>query len=179
MTGEDVLRDMDEVRPHVTPFLEPGEELQVVLRVSSRPAMGVKLLIMEVWPFFRDRAKFLLVATDQRWLVLESAREHHKGKLRVRGSFDRDIRIETSWFTRFEAFDQPYTIDPIYELWAKAANDALDARKAGRPWALTECAARLTAEDDDPTVEAVTPALMKLGRFVPRRRGSLSGPGED
>jgi hypothetical protein len=179
MTGEDVVRDTHEVRPHVTPFLEPGEQLQVVLRGSSRPAMGVKLVMAEVWPFFRDRARFLLVATDRRWLVLESAKERHRGDLHVRGSFDRDIRVETSWLHRFDGFDQPYTIDPIYELWAKAANDALDARAAGRLWSLAECAGRLTASDDDQTVEALAPAVMKLGRFVPRRRGSTSGPGKD
>jgi hypothetical protein len=100
----------------------------VVLRASSRPAKAVKLVAMQAWPFFRERDRFLLVATDRRWAVLHSEREGHAGTLSVRGSFDRDIRVDTSWLRRFDGFDRPYAIDPIYALWAAAANDALDAR---------------------------------------------------
>jgi hypothetical protein len=171
MTGEDVLRDRDELRPRIDPLLEDGEHLQVVLRASSRPAKAVKLVTLQAWPFFREADRFLLAATDRRWLVLESARERHTGHLTARASLARDIRVDTSWFTRFDGFDQPYAIDPIYELWAAAANDALDARRTGRPWDLAELAPRLTAADDDRATEVLGAAVMKLGRFVPRRRG--------
>lgn len=50
-----------------------------------------------------------------------------------------------------------------------AANDALDARSQGRAWDLAELAPRLTAADSDPIAQALGAAVMKLGRFVPRR----------
>jgi hypothetical protein len=172
MNGGDVLRDVEELRPRVTPFLEPGEQLQVVLRASSRPAKALKVLASQAWLVFHERDKFLLVATDRRWLVLESEQERFEGELRARGSFDRSTRIETSWLSRFDAFDQPYAIDPVYELWAVAANDALEAVEDGRPWELAECAGRLSAEDNDQLTEALGAVVMKVGRFIPRRRGS-------
>lgn len=170
MNGADVLRDREELRPRLKHLLEPGESLDVVIRASSRPAKAVKLVAMEAWPFFHEKDKFLLVATDQRWLVLESAKEKFEGELSVRGVFDRSLRIETSWLTRFDGFDQPYAVDPIYELWAVAANDALDTRAAGRPWDLAAVADSLTAADNDSVTEALSDVVMKVGKFVPRRR---------
>jgi hypothetical protein len=170
VNGDDVLRDREELRPRVEPFLEPGESLDVAIRASSRPAKVVKLVAMEAWPFFHEKDKFLLVATDRRWLVLESAQERFEGALHVRGVFDRAIRLETSWLTRFDRFDQPYAVDPIYELWAAAANEALDTRAAGQPWDLQVAAGGLTAADNDGVTEALGDLATKVGRFVPRRR---------
>ena len=172
MNGVDVLRDREEFRPRIEPLLDPGESLDVVIRASSRPAKAVKLIAMTAWPFFHEKDKFLLVATDRRWLVVESAQEKFEGDLHVRGLFDRTIRLETSWLTRFDGFDQPYAVDPIYELWAVAANDALDTRAAGQPWDLQVAAAGLTAADNDGVTEALGDIAMKVGRFVPRRRKS-------
>jgi hypothetical protein len=169
MDGAEVVRDVEELRPRIEPFLEPGERLQVVLRASPRAPMGVKVAVASVWPFFRDEDRVLLVATDRRWLVLESAKARYAGELSERATLDRAIRVETSWATHFDGFDRPYAIDPIYELWAQAANDALDAMQAGRPWGLGD-AASLTAADNDETAEGLASVAMKVGRFVPRRR---------
>jgi hypothetical protein len=171
MDGAEVVRDVEELRPRLEPFLDPGERLQVVLRASPRPPMGVKVAVATVWPFFRDEDRILLVATDRRWLVLESAKARYAGELTERASLDRAIRVETSWTTRFEGFDRPYGIDPIHELWARAANDALDAMEAGRDWDVGD-AASLTAADNDGTAEGLAKVAMKVGRFVPRRRGA-------
>ena len=170
MNGADVLRDREELRPRLEPFLEDGESLDVAIRASSRPAKAVKMVAMEAWPFFHEKDKFLLVATDRRWLVLESAKEKFEGDLHVRGTFDRSIRVETSWLTRFDGFDQPYAVDPIYELWAVAANDALDTRAAGGSWDLATAADSLTADDNDRVTEALGDVVMKVGKLVPRRR---------
>ncbi len=170
MNGHDVLRDREEVRPRVEPLLDAGEHLDVVIPASSRPAKAVKLVAMEVWPFFHEKDRFLLVATDRRWLVLESEKEQQRGALSVRATADRSLRVQTSWFTRFDGFDQPYAIDPVYELWAVAANRAADAREEGRSWDLATEADALTAADNDDVTEALGAAVMKVGRFVPRRR---------
>lgn len=170
MNGQDVLRAREEIRPRVAPLLEPGETLDVVIPASSRPAKAVKVAVMEAWPFFHEKDKFLLVATDRRWLVLESAKERHAGELHVRGTFDRGIRVGTSWFTRFDGFDQPYAIDPIYQLWAVAANAALDARAGGGSWDLALAADDLTAADNDPATEALADVVMKVGKLIPRRK---------
>lgn len=170
MDGHDVLRDREDLRPRIAPFLEAGESLQVVLRASSRPAKALKVAAVEAWPFFHEKDKFLLVATDRRWLVLESAKEKFEGDLDVRATFPREIEVETSWFTRFDGFDRPYSIDPIYQLWAVAANDALAAQRAGRTWDLESEADGLDADDNDRVTEVLGELVMKAGRFVPRRR---------
>src|SRR6476469_3870017 len=155
MDGHDVLRDREELRPRVEPFLVEGETLQVILRASSRPAKALKVAAVEAWPFFHEKDKFLLVATDRRWLVLESSKEKFQGDLSVRATFPREIKVETSWFTRFDGFDRPYSIDPIHQLWAVAANEALAAQQAGRTWDLESEAGGLTAEDNDRVTEAL------------------------
>jgi hypothetical protein len=169
MDGAEVVRDVEDLRPRVEPFLAPGERLQVVIRASPRPPMGVKVAVASVWPFFRDEDRVLLVATDERWLVLESAKARYAGTLTERATCNRAIRVETSWTARFDGFDRPYAIDPVHELWARAANDALDAMQAGRPWDLAD-AASLTAADNDETAEGLASVAMKVGRFIPRRR---------
>jgi hypothetical protein len=170
VNGHDVLRSREELRPRVAPFLDPGERLDVVIPASSRPGRAVKAVAAAVWPFFRENDRYLLVATDRRWLVLESSAEKYAGSLRQRAALSRDIVVDTSWVTRFDGFDQPYAIDPVHRLWAVAANDALAARAAGRSWDLESAADHLTTADDDPTTEALGSLVMKVGRFVPRRR---------
>jgi hypothetical protein len=170
VNGHDVLRSREEVRPRVAPFLEPGESLDVVIPASSRPGRAVRAAAATVWPFFHEKDRYLLVATDRRWLVLESSREQVKGDLSQRAAFGRDIEVSTSWVTRFDGFDQPYAIDPVHELWAVAANDALRTRTAGESWDLESAADSLTADDDDPTTEALGDLVMKAGRFLPRRK---------
>jgi hypothetical protein len=169
VNGHDVLRAREEIRPRVAPFLGPDESLDVVIPASSRLGRAVKAAAAAVWPFFHDRDRFLLVATDHRWLVLESSKEHHLGNLHQRAVFARHIEVDTSWFTRFDGFDQPYAIDPIHELWAVAANDALATRAAGDPWTLESAAEGLTAADNDPAAERLGELVMKAGRFIPRR----------
>jgi hypothetical protein len=170
VNGHDVLRAREEQRPRVAPFLDEGESLDVVIPASSRPGRAVKAAAAAVWPFFREKDRYLLVATDRRWLVLESARERYAGSLRRRAVVGRDLVVETSWVTRFDGFDQPYAIDPVHRLWAAAANDALASRAAGRPWDLATAADQLTAADDDPTTEALGDLVLKAGRLIPRRR---------
>lgn len=171
MNGHDVLRSREEARPRVTPFLDEGETLDVVIPASSRPGRAVRAAAAAVWPFFHEKDRFLLVATDRRWLVLESSREQLRGDLSQRAALDRDIEVSTSWVTRFDGFDQPYAIDPIHELWAATANDALRTRAAGRPWDLESAADSLTADDDDdPTTEALGAVVTKAGHLLPRRR---------
>ena len=102
----------------------------MAIPASSRPGRAVRAAAATVWPYFRERDRYLLVATDRRWLVLESPRERLRGDLRKRVSMSRDIEVETSWLTRFDGFDQPYAIDPAYQLWAAVANDALRTRRA-------------------------------------------------
>jgi hypothetical protein len=172
VNGHDVLRSREELRPRVTPFLDPGESLDVVIPASSRPGRAVRAAAATVWPFFREKDRYLLVATDRRWLVLESSREQRKGDLSQRAVFGRDVQVATSWVTRFDGFDQPYAIDPVHQLWATAANDALRSRAAGRPWDLASAADSLTAGDDDPTTEALGDLALRAGRFLPRRRRS-------
>jgi hypothetical protein len=168
VNGHDVLRAREEIRPRVAPFLSDGESLDVAIPASSRPGRVVRAVAAGVWPFFRERDRYLLVATDRRWLVLESARERQRGDLRVRAALPREIEVDTSWLTRFDGFDQPYAIDPAYQLWAMAANDALSTRASGRTWELA--AADLTPTKNDPTTEALGDLVMRAGRFIPRRR---------
>jgi hypothetical protein len=170
VNGHDVLRSREEIRPRVAPFLDAGETLDVVIPASSRPGRAVRAAAATVWPFFHEKDRFLLVATDRRWLVLESSREQRRGELHRRAVLDRSIEVSTSWVTRFDGFDQPYAIDPIYHLWAVAANDALHSREDGRAWDLASAADALAPADDDPTTEAMGELLMKAGRFIPRRR---------
>jgi hypothetical protein len=168
VNGHDVLRAREEIRPRVAPFLSDGESLDVAIPASSRPGRVVRAVAAGVWPFFRERDRYLLVATDRRWLVLESTQEQLRGDLHERASFPRDLAVETSWFTRTDGFDQPYAIDPAYQLWAVAANDARSTRASGRAWDLA--AADLNPSDDDPTTEALGELVTKAGRFIPRRR---------
>jgi hypothetical protein len=170
VNGQDVLRSREEVRPLVAHFLEPGESLDVVIPASSRPGRAMRAAVATVWPFFHEKDRYLLVATDRRWLVLESSREQVKGDLSQRAVLRRDIEVSTSWVTRFDGFDQPYAIDPVHELWAVAANDALRARDAGRLWDLAPAADSLTAADDHSTTEALGDLVVKAGRFIPRRK---------
>jgi hypothetical protein len=170
VNGHDVLRAREEIRPRVAPFLAAGESLDVAIPASSRPGRAVRAVAAGVWPFFHEHDRFLLVATDQRWLVLESAAEQLRGELHERVTLPRDIEVDTSWFTRFDGFDQPYAIDPAYRLWAVATNHALATRESGRAWDLEAAAGELTADDDDPTTEALGELVMKAGRFIPRRR---------
>jgi hypothetical protein len=169
VNGHDVVSSREELRPRVTPFLEPGESLDVVIPASSRPGRAVKAATAAVWPFFREQDRYLLVATDGRWLVLESARERYAGELRRRATFGRGVEVTTSWFARFDGFDQPYAIDPVHQLWAVAANDALATRAEGEPWDLAEAADRITAAGADPTTERLGDLVMRAGRFIPRR----------
>jgi hypothetical protein len=170
VNGHDVLRSREELRPRLATFLDPGESLDVAIPASSRPGRAVRAAAAAVWPFFHEKDRYLLVATDRRWLVLESTREQLKGELQQRATFVRDIEVTTSWVTRFDGFDQPYAIDPVHELWAAAANDALHCRAAGRLWDLESAAGSLTADDDDPTTEALGDLVMKAGRLLPRRK---------
>ncbi len=170
MNGHDVVGSREELRPRVTPFLEQGESLDVVIPASSRPGRAVKAAVAAVWPFFREHDRYLLVATDRRWLVLESAEEKYAGDLRRRATFGRGIEVRTSWLARFDEFDRPYAIDPIHQLWAVAANDALATRAEGEPWDLATAADRITAADADPTTERFGALVMRAGRFIPRRR---------
>jgi hypothetical protein len=175
VNGHDVLRAREEIRPRVAPFLHAGESLDVVIPASSRPGRAARAVAASVWPFFHERDRYLLVATDRRWLVLESAKERYAGDLHQRAELPRDIDVDTSWFTRFEGFDQPYAIDPIHQLWAVAANDALSTRATGGSWDLESAADRITSEDDDSTTEALGDLVTKVGRFIPRRGRSGGG----
>jgi hypothetical protein len=170
VNGHDVLRAREEMRPRVAPFLDAGESLDVVFPASSRPGRAIRAVAAGVWPFFHERDRFLLVATDRRWLVLESSKERHRGDLHQRAELPRDIEVDTSWVTRFDGFDQPYAIDPVHRLWVVAANDALATRAAGGSWELASAADKITARDDDPTTEALGDLVMKAGRFLPRRK---------
>jgi hypothetical protein len=170
VNGHDVLRAREEIRSRVAPYLGDGESLDVAIPASSRPGRAVRAVAAGVWPFFHERDRFLLVATDRRWLVLESSAEQLRGDLRERASLPRDIEVDTSWFTRFDGFDQPYAIDPAYQLWAVAANDALETRASGQVWDLESAADGITAVDDDATAEALGELVTKAGRFIPRRR---------
>ncbi len=170
MNGRDVLRAREELRPRIESFLADGERLDVAIPASSRPGRAVRAVAAGVWPFFHERDRYLLVATDRRWLVLESSKEQLHGELRERASLPRDVEVDTSWFTRFDGFDQPYAIDPAYQLWAVAANDALATRADGEPWDLATAADDLTAADADSTSEALGDLVMKAGRFIPRRK---------
>ena len=172
MNGHDVLRSREELRPRVATFLDLGESLDVVIPASSRPGRAVRAAAATFWPFFHEKDRYLLVATDRRWLVLESSREQLRGHLAQRAAFGRDIEVSTSWVTRFDGFDQPYAIDPIHELWAAAANDALHTRDAGHPWDLESAADSLATDDDDPATEGLGDLVTKAGRFLPRRRRS-------
>jgi hypothetical protein len=169
VSGRDVLRAREEIRPRVASFLDPDESLDVVIPASSRLGRAVKAATAVVWPFFHEKDRFLLVATDRRWLVLESSKEQYLGSLHQRAVFGRDIEVDTSWFTRFDGFDQPYAIDPVHELWVAAANDALATRAAGERWDLASVADRLTADDNDPAAERLGELAMRAGRFIPRR----------
>jgi hypothetical protein len=170
VNGHDVLRSREEIRPRVARFLDADESLDVAIPASSRPGRAVRAAAAAVWPFFSEKDRYLLVATDHRWVVLESSREQLRGDLSQRATFGRDIEVSTSWVTRFDGFDQPYAIDPVHELWAVAANDALQTRADGQPWDLESAADSLTAEDNDPGTEALGDWVMKAGRFIPRRR---------
>lgn len=171
MNGHDVLRSREKLRPRIASFLALGEELDVAMPASSRPGRALRAVAAGAWPFFREHDRYLLVATDRRWLVLESSREQLGGDLHERASLPRDIAVDTSWFSRFDGFDQPYAIDPTYRLWAVAANDALETRAAGAIWDLCSAADRITAVDDDPTTEALgDPASRAGGRLIPRIR---------
>jgi len=170
VNGHDVLRSREELRPRVAAFLDPGESLDVVIPASTRPGRAVRAAAAAVWPFFHEKDRYLLVATDRRWLVLESSREQLEGDLAQRAHFGRDIEVSTSWVTRFDGFDQPYAIDPIHELWAAAANDALRTRAEGQPWELESAADSLTAADNDPATEGLGDLVTRAGRFIPRRR---------
>ena len=134
MNGHDALRAREELRPRIGSLLTEGEELDVAIPASSRPGRAVRAVVAGVWPFFREHDRFLLVATDRRWLVLESSMERLRGELLERASLRRDIQVETSWFTRFQGFDQPYAIDPAYRLWALAANEALAVQWPSPDW---------------------------------------------
>ncbi len=85
-----------------------------------------------MWPFFREHDRYLLVATDRRWLLAQTRRERWRGDARPCGTFDRDVRVDPSWTTRTEAFGRPLAIDPTETAEAQAANDALDRRAAAR-----------------------------------------------
>lgn len=174
MNGTDVLRSTDEMRPRVEPLLEDGEQFQVWVGASWGRPRAVRMAIDHFWPFGPGQDTAVLVATDRRWLVLRSKREQYAGELTEIASFPRDIRVHSSWTSHFTGFgDVPLAIDPLYELWAVAANDALDAQEAGRPWTLESAAATLTEADNDSVVRRIEPAVMpvleKVGRLIPPR----------
>ena len=174
MNGADVLRSVEEMRPRVSPFLEDGEQLQVWVGASWGRPRAVRMAIDHFWPFLSEQSTAVLVATDRRWLVLRSTKEQYAGDLTEVASFPRDVRLHSSWTTQFTGFgDVPLSIDPVYELWAVAANDALDALEAGRPWSLETAAPTLTAADDDPVIRRLEPVVMpvleKVGKLIPPR----------
>ncbi|MEX0428279.1 hypothetical protein AB3X52_11675 [Nocardioides sp. DS6] len=174
MNGADVLRSVEEMRPRVEPFLETGEQFQVWVGGSWGRPRAVRMAIDHFWPFLSEQATVVLVATDRRWLVLRSKREQYAGRLTEVASFPRDIRVHSSWTAQFTGFgDVPLSIDPVYELWAVAANDALDAAEEGRPWSLEAAAPALTDAEDDPVIRRLEPMVMpvleKVGRLIPPR----------
>ncbi|MCW2842175.1 MAG: hypothetical protein JWN22_91 [Nocardioides sp.] len=91
-------------------------------------------------------AKAVKLVAMEAWPFFHE-KEGFEGSLRLRGVFD-----------------------PIYELWAVAANDAADTRAAGRPWDLSSAAPHLSAADNDRVTEVLGDVATKIGRFVPRRR---------
>ncbi|SOD72386.1 hypothetical protein SAMN05892883_1785 [Jatrophihabitans sp. GAS493] len=156
-------------RAEVAAFLQPGEELQSVILASSRPGTALRVVATELWPFFADKNKFLLIATDRAWLVLESRSERWRGALTLRYRGPREVRIDSSWFGRFDAFDQPYAIDPAYGPSVNAANDALAALLGGRRWDLAEAADRLAAQPVDPAMTLFERGVMPALRLIPAR----------
>jgi hypothetical protein len=124
VNGHEDLRAHEELRQRIAPFLAEGEEVDVAIPASARPGRALRAIAVGIWPFFHERDRFLLVATDRRWVILESSRERLRGDLRERASLPRDIEVTTSWFTRFDGFDRPYAIDPTYRRRALAASRA-------------------------------------------------------
>lgn len=174
MIGDTVVRSVAEMRPRVEQFLEPGEQFQVWVGASWRRSQAVKLMVDTVFPFVPESAKVVLVATDRRWLVLQSAKERYRGALTEVSAFPRDIRLKSSWVTQFKGFgDVALSIDPFFQLSVVVANDALDAMTEGRPWSLEESAGSLTEADQDSLLRRAEPVLMpvskKLGRILPPR----------
>lgn len=164
----ELLADREAMLPVVAPFMEPGELLQVVVRARGQRPLGAWLAMTYVWPFMSDKSRYLLVATDRAWLVLEG-RQRWRGPFRLRYRGARDVHIEMAWLSKFEGFDQPYVLDPTWQDYAHAANDALDAMRNGRPWDLAEAGDRLAAQPRDAATDALGGAVKALGRFVPKR----------
>ena len=123
--------------PEFASLLEPGETLQVIVPARSGAARLTEAAVSTVaggfGPSLGDH--YMLLATDRAWVPVRlamSSKEQHTAVARE----NRAIRPEVSSVRRFEGFAQPYTIDPMWPDHVRAANAALDALQAGRPFDL-------------------------------------------
>ena len=123
--------------PEFASLLEPGETLQVI--VPARSGAGrltesaISTLTGGIGPGVGEH--FMLLTTDRAWIpvrIAMSGKQQHTPLARE----DRGIRPDVSSVRRFEGFAQPYSIDPMWTDHVRAANAALDALQAGRPFEL-------------------------------------------
>ncbi|MGZ4450072.1 MAG: hypothetical protein ACXVW4_09790 [Nocardioides sp.] len=118
--------EIDEGR--LAQFLDPGERVETAIPATPYPPRGTEEVEPAEWPPPHGSVRVLLVATDRRWLVVESDPDVSDGALHLRGVFDRAIEVGSTWVTQVDAFDQPYAIDPAHEDRACKANRALALR---------------------------------------------------
>ena len=135
--------EIEEWRERVAALLAPGERLQVVIRAIQLAAASALRTVANLQPVHRNRARYLLVATDRSWVVLQSHRENWDGPLRVLYRGDRAREIASSGVVRFDGLEHAFLIDPVIESSAQVADDALAAMQRGEDWDLADVVGRL------------------------------------
>ncbi len=135
--------EVEEWRERVGALLAPGERLHVVIRAVQLPGANPLRTVANLQPVHRNRARYLLVATDRSWVVLQSRHENWAGPLRVLCRGDRAREIATSRVVRFDGLEHAFLIDPVIESSAQVADDALAAMQRGEAWDLADVVGRL------------------------------------
>jgi hypothetical protein len=135
--------EVEQWRERVGALLAPGERLQVVIRAVQLPGANALRTVVNLQPVHRNRARYLLVATDRSWVVLQSRHENWDGPLRVRYRGDRIREIASSRVIRFDGLEHTYLVDPVIESSAQVADDALAAMQRGEAWDLIDVIGQL------------------------------------
>jgi hypothetical protein len=130
--------EVEEWRERVDALLAPGEQLQVVIRAIELADAASLRVVLNLQPVHRNRARYLLAATDRSWVLLQSHDENWAGPLRVVYRGDRVREIASSRVVRFEGLEHAYLIDPVIESSAHVADDALAAMQRGEVWDLAD-----------------------------------------
>ncbi len=135
---DSVLGMRERLRGRLEPLLDDGDRLQVVVPAATT-RRGAAVDLRQPTPASVKTRRCLLVATEYAWISVEIRPAAREPLLLATGHGNRDIEVAADGLSPVRGLDREYFVDVEWAAHVRAADEALAALQAKRPWSLAEC----------------------------------------